>query len=232
MLDGSICYPLTLIDDHSRYLVGLKACPDEKALTVQKHLSDIFREYGMPERILIDNGAPWGYDEEHTFTFLTTWMIQLGIRIAHCGSYHPQTNGKNERFNRTLSEEVIGVRGLENMTESQFIFDQWRQMYNTFRPHEALDLDVPASHYEVSRQRFPESLPLPEYGPTAIVRKTDYSGRIFFEGYRLKLGKAFRKKEVEIRPCNTEGVIDVYFVNNKIARFDLRKMEFKKLGCQ
>jgi len=222
LLDETLCYPLTIIDDHSRFLVGLKACPDEKALTVQKHLSEIFKKYGMPERILIDNGAPWGDDEDSPYTFLTTWMMEMGIAITHCRPYHPQTNGKNERFNLTLQNEVITKQGFENLEEVQARFDEWGEMYNTYRPHDALGLEVPASRYKPSSQRFPEGLPVPDYGSTAIVRRTDQRGKIFFEGHRLRLGKAFPKKKVEIRPTTTEGVIEVYYFNFKIAHFDLR----------
>lgn len=179
LLDGQYCHPLTLVDDHSRFVVGLKACADERALTVQKQLSRVFEQYGLPERILMDNGAPWGDERDSPFTILTTWLMQLGIGVIHSRAYHPQTNGKNERFNRTLLEEVIAKQAFENLDEAQAFFDQWSTVYNTYRPHEALNLEVPSSRYEPSKQCFPKSLPLAEYEPMDIVRKTDRKGVYF-----------------------------------------------------
>jgi len=225
LLDGEYCHPLTIVDDHSRFLVGLKACPNERALTVQKQLSQVFEQYGLPQRILTDNGSPWGDEKESPFTFLTTWLMQLGVDVIHSRAYHPQTNGKNERFNRTLLEEVIARQGFENLDEAQAFFDQWSTVYNTYRPHEALNFEVPSSRYEPSKQCFPSSLPLAEYGPLEIVRKTDRKGVFTYEGHKLRLGKAFPSKEVVIRPAKAVGVIEVYFYNNKIARFDLRESE-------
>lgn len=225
LLDGEYCHPLTIVDDHSRFLVGLKACPNERALTVQKQLSQVFEQYGLPQRILTDNGSPWGDEKESPFTFLTTWLMQLGVDVIHSRAYHPQTNGKNERFNRTLLEEVIARQGFENLDEAQDFFDQWSTVYNTYRPHEALNFEVPSSRYEPSKQCFPSSLPLAEYGPLEIVRKTDRKGVFTYEGHKLRLGKAFPSKEVVIRPAKAAGVIEVYFYNNKIARFDLRESE-------
>ena len=225
LLDGEYCHPLTIVDDHSRFLVGLKACPNERALTVQKQLSQVFEQYGLPQRILTDNGSPWGDEKESPFTFLTTWLMQLGVDVIHSRAYHPQTNGKNERFNRTLLEEVIARQGFENLDEAQAFFDQWSTVYNTYRPHEALNFEVPSSRYEPSKQCFPSSLPLAEYGPLEIVRKTDRKGVFTYEGHKLRLGKAFPSKEVVIRPAKAAGVIEVYFYNNKIARFDLRESE-------
>lgn len=225
LLDGEYCHPLTIVDDHSRFLVGLKACPNERALTVQKQLSQVFEQYGLPQSILTDNGSPWGDEKESPFTFLTTWLMQLGVDVIHSRAYHPQTNGKNERFNRTLLEEVIARQGFENLDEAQAFFDQWSTVYNTYRPHEALNFEVPSSRYEPSKQCFPSSLPLAEYGPLEIVRKTDRKGVFTYEGHKLRLGKAFPSKEVVIRPAKAAGVIEVYFYNNKIARFDLRESE-------
>src|SRR5438270_11742601 len=124
------CHPLTVVDDHSRYAVGLRACGDERESTVQNELTAIFRRYGLPERMLMDNGAPWGSDAVHRHTWLTVWLLEIGVAVSHGRPYHPQTQGKDERFHRTL------------MAERRF--DEWRMVYNTQRPHQALDLVTPA----------------------------------------------------------------------------------------
>ena len=100
--DQQRCNPLTVLDDHSRYVVCLQACLNQKTETVQTQLTATFRRYGLPERMTMDNGAPWGNDLQHQFTPLTAWLIRLGVAISHSRPYHPQTQGKDERFHRTL----------------------------------------------------------------------------------------------------------------------------------
>ena len=163
------CHPLTVVDDHSRYAIGLRACSDEREATVQAELTAMFRCYGLPERMLMDNGSPWGSDAEHRHTWLTVWLLELGVAVSHGRPYHPQTQGKDERFHRTLTAEVIGRRLFADLVECQRRFDQWRVVYNTQRPHEALDLATAAMRYRPSRRRFPEKLEAFDYGPGAVV---------------------------------------------------------------
>ena len=112
MLEGR-CHPLTVLDDHSRFSLGLEACGDERTQTVQQRLTRIFRRYGLPERMVMDNGAPWGHDADHHHTPLTVWLLRLGISVSHGRPYHPQTQGKDERFHRTLKAEVFAWRHLQ-----------------------------------------------------------------------------------------------------------------------
>lgn len=88
--DQQRCHPLTVLDDHSRYVVCLEACPNQQARTVQSRLTETFRRYGLPERMTMDNGAPWGYDRTHRHTPLTAWLIRLGVGVSHSRPYHPQ----------------------------------------------------------------------------------------------------------------------------------------------
>lgn len=103
MANGFLCHPLTVIDDHSRFLVGLKACPYQHSRAVQGHLRDIFGSYGLPERMLMDNGAIW----KGFHTKLTFWLVRLGIQVVHGRIHHPQTQGKDERLHRTLKDELL-----------------------------------------------------------------------------------------------------------------------------
>src|SRR5579872_1993809 len=102
------CHPLTVLDDHSRFALTIRACTDEARQTVQQALSGVFRRYGVPERILADNGPPWG-EPEGGWTVLAVWLLRLGIGLTHGRPYHPQTQGKDERFHRTLKAEVIST---------------------------------------------------------------------------------------------------------------------------
>lgn len=160
------CHPLTVVDDHSRYAIGLRACGDEREGTVQAELSAIFRCYGLPERMLMDNGSPWGCSDcEHRHTALGVWLLERGVAVSHGRPYHPQTQGKDERFHRTLAAEVIGRRVFADLAECQRRFDAWRVVYNTQRPHQALDLSTPVTRYRPSSRLFPEKLEPFDYGP-------------------------------------------------------------------
>ena len=128
------CHPLTVLDDHSRFSVVLHACANERGNTVQTHLTAAFRRYGMPERILSDNGPPWGVDGGHSYTPLVVWLIRLGITPLHGRPYHPQTQGKEERFHRTLHVEVLRNRIFRDLEHVQSHFEAWRDVYNLERP--------------------------------------------------------------------------------------------------
>ncbi len=169
---GGRCHPLTVLDDHSRYAARCwQACGNEQGQTVQERLTQTFRRYGMPESMLMDNGSPWGDDRESPWTPLTVWLLRLGVRVIHGRPYHPQTQGKEERFHRTLVAEVLQGRVFRDLQECQVRFDEWRVIYNHERPHEALDLAVPGSRYEPSGRSFPEQLPELEFSPTDVLRK-------------------------------------------------------------
>ena len=217
------CHPLTALDDHSRFNVGLKACRDERTQTVRDQLTLIFRHYGMPLSMLMDNGSPWGSDSDHPFTPLTVWLIQLGIRVIHSRPYHPQTLGKLERFHRSLKAELLAGRTYIDLPHCQAAFDRWRDFYNLERPHHALDLDTPASHYTLSDRPFPETLPTIEYDTDDKVRSVDVSGRISFLGKEFRVGKAFSGKRVALRPTKTDRIWNVFFSVQPIATVDLNQ---------
>lgn len=216
------CHPLTVLDDHARYSLGLFACADEKTTTVQGHLTDVFRRFGLPDRILCDNGPPWG-SAESAYTELGVWLLQLGVRIGHGRPYHPQTQGKDERFHRTLKVEVLQGQNFADLAACQRRFDTWREVYNAQRPHEALGLDVPASRYRPSTRSYPETLPAIEYHDHDAVRKVQLDGVIFFQGRPWKIGRAFVKKHVAVRPTTEDGRFNVYFATIAVAQIDLRE---------
>lgn len=215
------CHPLTVLDDHSRYALELGACADERATTVQARLANAFRRYGLPERMTMDNGAPWGSDAEHPYTVLTIWLIRLGVRVSHSRPYHPQTQGKDERFHRTLNDEVIKRMVFHDLTHCQHRFDQWRSLYNLERPHEALGMTPPATRYRPSPRPFPETLPPIEYGRGDLVRKVDANGKLSYRSQAFRIGKAFCGNPVALRPTPEDGLLDVYFCHQRIAQINL-----------
>lgn len=220
------CHPLTVLDDHSRFAVAVRACGNERGDTVQGQLTDVFRRYGLPRCILVDNGSPWGSDDSHPYSPLTVWLIRLGIKVIHSRPYHPQTAGKEERFHRTLKAEVIGQRLLQDLADCQIHFDRWRDVYNFERPHEALGMAVPASRYQESPREFSGALPPIEYGPDDVVRKVQHSGELHFQGRVYRIAKAFRGHPVAIRPTLDDVVFDVFFCQQKVAQIDLTEHNY------
>lgn len=216
------CHPLTVLDDHSRYGLGLEACDNEQAGTVRSSLSAVFRRYGLPFEMLMDNGSPWGDDGDQPYTLFTVWLMRLGIRVTHGRPRHPQTQGKDERFHRTLVAEVLNGWSFRDLDDCQRAFDRWRQVYNHHRPHEALGLETPASRYRVSPRAFPETLPAIEYGPGDVVRKVDQKGCISFRNRTYRIGKAFRGQPVALRESHEDGRLEVYFCTQRVAEIDLR----------
>ena len=221
--NGERCHPLTVLDDHSRYSLCLQACRNEQTGTVKEQLTATFRRYGLPERMLMDNGSPWGNDLEHQYTPLTVWLLLLGVGVSHSRPYHPQTQGKDERFHRSLKVEVLAQRIFGDFEPMQIRFNEWRYCYNHVRPHEALDMNVPASRYQVSQRSFPEQLPPLEYGPIDQVRKVQIDGSISFRHREFRVGKAFRGYPVALRPTLADGVYEIYFATHRILTIDLRQ---------
>ena len=222
--DRQPCHPLTVLDDHSRYVVCLQACANQRGETVRTHLTHTFRRYGLPARMTMDNGAPWGNDAEHRHTPLTVWLMQLGVSISHSRPYHPQTQGKDERFHRTLDLDLLQRQSFRNLLHVQQKFDPYRHVYNNERPHQALGMAVPSSRYQISTRRFPDTLPAIEYDSIDIVRRVAAKGFIQFRRHIIHVGKAFYGYPVAVRPTTQDGVFDVYFCRHRITQFDLHRI--------
>jgi transposase InsO family protein len=215
------CHPLTVLDDHSRFNVTLKACADERTGTVQAALVSTFRRYGLPDRMTMDNGSPWGSDQFHELTPLTAWLIRLGIGVSHSRPYHPQTQGKDERFHRTLNVEAIIGRQFDDLAHCQRRFDEFRDCYNLERPHESLGMQTPVTRYQVSQRPYPEILPNIEYGPDDHVRKVQAQGEISFKGKEFRVSKALQGYPVALRPTNNDGKYSIFFCNQRLKEIDL-----------
>jgi transposase InsO family protein len=224
------CHPLTVLDDHSRYSLCLEACANEQDGTVRDRLTMLFRRYGLPFAMLMDNGSPWGDRGGQPFTIFTVWLMRHGIRISHGRPYHPQTQGKEERFHRSLKAEVLDRNSFADLMACQRAFDRWRPIYNDERPHEALGLKPPATRYRPSPRPFCETLPPIEYGPDDIVRKVGGDGAISFRNRSIRIGKAFRGQPVALRPSSADGVFDVHYCVNRIGRLDLRNLGSSACG--
>lgn len=221
LTSGGRCHPLTLLDDHSRYGLCLRACDDERLVTVQKWLIEVFRRYGLPNRMLMDNGPPWGDSGNQPWTKLTAWLVRLGVGVSHGRPYHPQTQGKLERWHRTLKAEVLRDLSYRNLEHAQDAFDSWRVTYNTKRPHDSLELGVPSERYRPSERSYPESLPAIEYAPDVAVRKVQSRGVAHFQGYELSVGAAFEGDPIGLRGTSEVGVYEVRYCNHRVGTVNL-----------
>ena len=220
---GGRCHPLTVLDDHSRYNLLLAACSNQQRATVLSELREVFRRYGLPRRMLMDNGAPWGVSHSpECYTQLEVELLSLDIAVTHGRPYHPQTQGKEERFHRTLNVELLQHRQLLDLPEAQRAFDPWRQMYNHQRPHDALGLATPASRYAPSSRSLPERIEPPSYHAHDLVRSLNPSGQLPFRGRCYKLSEAFAHRRVALRPTATDGLWSVHFSRFEIATLDER----------
>jgi transposase InsO family protein len=218
------CHPLTVLDDHSRYALEIGACANEQGLTVKTRLQRLFERYGLPGRILADNGSPWGTSGgSGRHTVLTVWLLDLEVEVVHGRPYHPQTQGKDERFHRTLKAEVLDGRTFEDLGQAQIAFDRWREVYNTRRPHEALGLDVPASRYRMSPRPMPNTIAPPEYEPQVQVRMVKRNGWFTFHGRVVQCPQAFVGRRLALRPTQTDGLFDLCYRSHVLAQIDLRK---------
>lgn len=169
--NGRYCYPLTITDSFSRFIVSCEALEDTKGGPAQTAFEMAFRQHGLPEVILTDNGAPFASRGLLGFSKLSAWWLRLGIRHQRTDPGHPEQNGRHERMHRTLKAETTRPAAA-TFLQQQERFDRFVHEYNIERPHEALDLRPPSSMYTPSRRRFPEHLPEPSY------RLHDMSARV------------------------------------------------------
>ncbi len=217
------CHPLGILDDHSRFNLCLRALPNEQTAGVQATLAATFSRYGLPDALLVDNGSPWGCDWAHPYTPLTVWLLRLGIGVRHGRPYHPQTQGKEERFHRTLQTELLRHHQWRDLAHCQAAFDRWREHYNTDRPHDALALAVPAARYRPSLRAFPATLPPIAYPSGMAVRQVQQGGQLSFQGRTPRVPKAFAGYPVGVQPTATDGVFEVWFCQHRITQLDLRR---------
>jgi transposase InsO family protein len=224
LLNGR-CYPLTVLDDHSRFGIALQACHGVRHDAVKATLTEAFRTYGLPAQINVDNGSPWGYDLRYPVTRIGAWIIRLGITLSHSRPYHPQTNGKIERWHRSLNQEVIKryMPHYSELQEWQSAFNIWRTLYNCERPHEALELAVPASRYTPSDRMFPETLPKIGYENGDILRKVDANGKISFKNTMYRIGIGMHGSPVALRETKEDGVLDVFYCHQKVKSINTKQ---------
>ena len=184
---GAYCYPLTVVDLRSRFVVGLRALPGVGGEATQAQFIRCFEQCGLPGVLRTDNGVPFGAPAAlGGLSGLALWLIRLGIRPERIHKGVPQENGAHERMHRTLKAEATRPAAA-TLAAQQRRFDHWREVFNTERPHEALGQTPPAAHYTPSPRPYPRQLPLLEYPAHVDVRRVDASGVIRWAGRRVFL---------------------------------------------
>lgn len=201
--DGTRCHPLTITDAMSRYLVKCEGLLGEKEGPVREQFELAFREFGVPRRIRSDNGSPFASKAPGGLSRLSMWWIQLGIVPERIEPGQPQQNGRHERMHKTLKEQTANPPAA-TMADEQRAFDRFRADYNDHRPHEALGLTPPASHYEPSLRPMPERLRTPEYSDEVEVRRSNFNGTLAFKGGRLNFGRLFAHQPIGFQQVNED----------------------------
>lgn len=217
---GGCCYPLSLLDDHSRFSTGLFALSEPDTKAVQTSLINAFERYGMPDSMLADHGTPWWCSSNgHGLTMLSVGLIKQGISLIHGGFSHPQTQGKVERFHRTLGEAMIHHGVPQTVPGLGAAFDDFRYEYNEIRPHESLGLQVPAAVYRPSSREYQPHPPEWVYPENSDIKKLDSGGFLNLNRRRHFVSEALRSERVWCQ--SFDGRILVTYRHMHIREIDL-----------
>lgn len=212
-----------MLDDHSRFALDLVACPNQQQPTVQTALAAVFRQYGLPAAILCDHGSPWGTAGMGGVSRLAAWLLCLGIEPWHGQPYHPQTQGKVERFHGTIAREVFAHQQPTTLAEAQTHVDTFRHSYNHDRPHEALAYATPAGRYAPSSRLFPETLPPVVSDAGTLVRTVTEHGSISWKGRRYFVSRGLVGEPVALQPTEDPAVWSVVYGAYPVVVIDLRR---------
>lgn len=226
MKNGQRCHPLNIIDDCSRFNLCSRAQATETFEELKPQLIRVFEEYGLPFSILCDNGNPWGTQQTPGYTHFEVWLMEHGVLTLHGRPLHPQTQGKEESFNRSMTNELLKFKQFEDMEDADRQFQIYREFYNNERPHHALDLDTPSQRYVRSEREYSETITPWEYSRDYALRKVKSSGYISINGNGFFLSESFAGKEIAVRESHTAGRMNLYFRQFKIAQIDLDKRVF------
>ena len=216
--DRRYCYPLTLQDSFSRFLLRCQALARPTFESVRPVYEAAFREFGLPDAIRSDNGPPFASATFSGLTKISAWWLTLGIRLERIRPGCPQENGRLERFHRTLKQETA-LPPRRSLRAQQNAFAAFTTEYNEHRPHEALGQKTPASVYTTSRRSFPAKPPEPQYPGHWDLRRVDTNGQLLFGGYRLNISKALIGHRIAL-----EEIADdrwrLHFFNMTLGVFD------------
>lgn len=202
------CYPLSIIDDHSRFVVGLHALSGQDTETVSTRLVATFERFGVPEAMLMDHGVPWWSNSNgHGLTRLSVSLIKQGIRLYFSGIRHPQTQGKVERFHRTLADAIRHRGRPATLLGFAQVLKQIRQEYNHIRPHESLQMAVPSEHYRPSSKSYNPTPGAWEYPEGAKLMRLNMKGGLYYGRTRHFVCEALAGELVRLEELDNKLLI-------------------------
>jgi hypothetical protein len=218
--DKTRCYPLTVSDFESRYLIACTALTSTKTLTARPMFERVFLEFGIPEVIRSDNGVPFSSVGVGGLSPLAVWWIKLGIRPERIEPGHPEQNGRHERMHRTMKAEATKPMQAD-LASQQRAFDRFRHQYNDIRPHEAIGLKTPLSRYSTSRRSMPHELVAPTYPESMSTRRLDRLGRINVRGIHIRIGPLVANETIGLLEVG-DGFSEIFFGPLRLGAIDSR----------
>lgn len=218
--DGALCYPLTIADAHTRFLLAVDALSSTGHAGTQAVVERVFQEHGLPRVIRTDNGSPFASKAIAGLSRLNVWWTQLGIMQDRIARGHPEQNGSHERMHKTLKRHTVWPPAADNL-EQQERFDVFRDEYDFERPHHSLAMQTPGSLYEPSPREMPERLPEPEYPGHCVVRQVRANGILHFRNRDLFLSEVLIGHRVALEEI-ADGIWSIYFYRLLLARLDER----------
>lgn len=220
--NGTRCYPLSLIDDHSRMCLCADAKPNTQLQGTKESFRSTFEMYGLPKTLLCDNGTPWGSSQSTSITKFEVWLMEHDVLTIHIRPIHPQTQGKVERFNGSYKQERLKFYVPKDLCDAQKTREEYMQFYNSVRPHYALNLDHPSQHYRPSERQYQDTVPEWDYGEGAILLHVKSSGYFTFQGQGYFLSEGMGDKTVMLRPSTTkENIFQIVFRDFRIGSLDV-----------
>lgn len=226
--DGHDCYPLTLRDGFSRYVLRCDGLPGPLLAPTRRRFERAFIEYGLPSRIRSDNGAPFAGTGLARLSQLAVWWMRLGIAPERIAPAHPEQNGSHEQFHSVLKRETARPPA-RTMAAQQRRFVRFCREYNEERPHEALGDQPPARHYQPSPRPWPGGLPAVEYPGHVFVRRVSAIGQVSWRGTVLFVSETLAGEDIGFEEVD-DGIWTIYFGQIPLGRFDERTRHIHQLG--
>jgi putative transposase len=217
--DGRLCYPLTITDNFSRFILLCRGLNRPTHDQVRPWFEATFRRYGLPEAIRTDNGSPFASVGIGGLSRLSAWFIQLGIRHERIEKAHPEQNGRHERMHRTL-KEATATPPQANLSRQQKAFNSFVEEYNFERPHEALKMNKPGAIYEKAKRVYTSRQTPMEYGPEYIVKPVRITGEISWKGKRVYISQVLAGERIGLLQLEDEEKWEIWYGFNKLGILD------------
>jgi putative transposase len=225
--NDSWCYPLTLSDYATRYLLKCRGLRHPSEQAVWPYMERSFREYGLPEAIRSDNGAPFASVALGGLTRLAIWWLKLGIRLERICPGHPEQNPRHERMHRTLKADIDAPR--HSLRAQQRRFDWFEHYYNVQRPHDALGGVPPSYRYVPSVRAYPARIVQPEYGASFVVRRVRSNGQIKWQGHLIFISEALIGEPIGLLPLEDDRW-QLWFCTMQLGVLDMRTKKIERPG--